>query len=144
MKYLSKIKDYIIRFTKKGLSPHEISLAIALGIFIGFIPVIGTHTVIAIALAYIMRLNILIVLLGSQISNPITIPFQLFLSAEIGNLILHGQLLDIKFSRELNYLSHYLVPILFGGLVLGITVSGLSYIFIKGFLKRREHKKHIK
>lgn len=137
MKYVSKLRDYVIRLSKKGLSPHEIAFGIALGNFIGCIPVIGTHTVVAIGLAHLLRLNVLIVILGTQISNPISYPFQLFLSAEIGSLLLNGGFLEMKFSRDINYLSYYLWPILVGSLVLGIAVSGLSYFLIKYFLKRK-------
>lgn len=137
MKYFEKLKAYIIRFNTKGLSPTEIASAIALGNFIGFVPIIGTHTVIAIGLAYILRLNPLIVFLGTQISNPISYPFQIFISAEIGNLILNGSFLKIKFSREINYINHYIWPIIVGSLVLGIVISGLSYILIKYFLNKR-------
>jgi uncharacterized protein (DUF2062 family) len=137
MKYFSKLKDYVIRFNKRGLSPHQIALAVALGNFIGFIPIIGTHTVIAIGLAFIFRLNLLIVILGTQISNPISYPFQLFISAETGNLILNGKFLEIEFSKEINYLSHYLLPIIVGSPILGIIVSFLSYTLIKFFLNKR-------
>lgn len=137
MKYFEKLKDYIIRFNKKGLSPAEIASAVALGNFIAFIPIIGTHTIIALGLSYILRLNTLIVFLGTQISNPISFPFQIFISAEIGNLILHGRFLEIKFSRDISYLNHYIWPIIVGGLVLGIVVSGLSFFLIKYFLNKR-------
>ena len=136
MKYFEKLKDYIIRFNKKGLSPAEIASAVALGNFIGFIPIIGTHTIIALGLSYILRLNTLIVFLGTQISNPISFPFQILVSAEIGNLILHGRFLTIKFSRDISYLNHYIWPIIVGGLVLGIVVSGLSFFLIKYFLNK--------
>jgi uncharacterized protein len=137
MKYFAKLKDYIIRFSKKGLSPHEIALGIAVGIFIGFTPLIGTHTVMAIGLAYLLRLNTLVVLLGAQICNPISIPFQFFLSAEVGNLILKGKFLKVTFSRDINYLDHYLWPIILGSFVLGTVISWLSYYLTKWFLKRR-------
>ncbi len=139
MKYFSKLKDIIIRFSKKGLSPREIALAIAVGTFIAFIPVMGTHTVTAFALAYVLRLNTLIVILGSQISNPLSYPFQLFISAEVGSLILNGTFLEITFSSDINYLDHYILPIIVGSLVLGFIVSILSYILIKNILYKRRH-----
>jgi uncharacterized protein (TIGR03546 family) len=139
VKYFSKLKDLIIGFSKKGLSPKEIALAIALGNFIGFIPIMGTHTLTALALAYIFRLNTLIVILGTQISNPISYPFQLFISAEVGSLILDGNFLEITFSSDINYLDHYILPIIVGSLVLGIIVSSLSYILIKNILHKRRH-----
>jgi len=141
MKYLAKLKDYIVRFSSKGLSANEIALGIALGNFVGFIPIMGTHTVVAIALAYILRLNTLVVLLGTQISNPISYPFQLFITAEVGSLILNGRFLEMKFSKEISYyLDHFVWPIVVGSIVVGIIVSGLSYLIVKRFLNRRNIK----
>ena len=138
MKYLSKLKDYIIRFSSKGLSTNEIAFGIALGNFVGFIPVIGTHTIVAIGLAYLLRLNTLIVLLGTQISNPISYPFQLFITAEIGSVILYGSFLEIKFSKDIGYyLDHFVWPIVLGSVVLGTIISALSFFLVRGFLKRR-------
>ena len=140
MKYFRILKDYIVRLSKIGLSPHEIALGVAVGIFVAFIPLFGTHTITAIVLASLLRVNTLIVLLGTQISNPLTFPFQLFISAEIGSLILHGKFLEIKFSYEMGtLLSHYLLPIIIGGLVLGIVGSGASYLLVKGFFLRKRH-----
>jgi len=140
MKYFRKLKDYIVRLSKKGLSPHEIALGVAVGIFVAFIPLFGTHTIMAIALASLLRVNTLIVLLGTQISNPLTLPFQLFISAEVGSVILNGKFLEIKFSHELSYLlGHYLLPIIVGGLILGIVGSGLSYLLVKGFFYIRQN-----
>jgi hypothetical protein len=66
-------------------------------------------------------------------------PFQLFFSAEVGNLIMKGEFLDITFSKNLNYLSYYLVPIIVGSLVLGTLISCISYGLVKFFLKRRKN-----
>ena len=140
MKYFRKLKDYIVRLSKKGLSPHEIALGVAVGIFVAFIPLFGTHTIMAIALASLLRVNTLIVLLGTQISNPLTLPFQLFISAEVGSVILNGKFVEIKFSHELSYLlGHYLLPIIVGGLILGIVGSGLSYVLVKEFFHRKSN-----
>jgi hypothetical protein len=139
MKYLAKLKDYILRFSSKGLSTNEIALGIALGNFVGFIPIMGTHTIIGIGLAYVLRLNTLIVLLGSQISNPISYPFQLFITAEVGSLLMHGRFLEIKFSKNIvYYLDNYVWPIVLGSVVLGTIVSALSYFIVRGFLERRK------
>jgi uncharacterized protein (DUF2062 family) len=140
MKYFRILKDYIVRLSKKGLTPHEIALGVAVGIFIAFIPLFGTHTITAIVLASLLRVNTLIVLLGTQISNPLTLPVQLFVSAEVGSVILNGKFLDITSSHELSYLlGHYLLPIIVGGLILGIVGSGLSYLLVKGFFHRKQN-----
>jgi hypothetical protein len=137
MRYFAKLKNFLIRFSKKGLTPNEIALGVAIGMLIGFFPILGTHTLLAIGMAHFLRLNTLIVLLGTQICNPISFPFLIFMSAEIGNLLINGSLLKITFSKELNYMSHYFWPIMLGSFVLGAAVSGISYFLIIRFLKRR-------
>lgn len=138
MKYITVIKDYLIRLRKKGLTPSEIASAFALGNFISFMPLIGTHTVTAIALASLLRLNTLIIILGTQLSNPLTIPIQLFASAEIGNLILYGSFLEIEFSRNISYLEHYILPLFVGSLVLGAIVAAISYTCVKMCLQKKK------
>jgi len=141
MKYISKLKEYIIRLSKKGLTPHEIALGVALGVFVASMPLFGIHTITGIALASLLRVNTLIVLLGTQISNPLTFPFQLFISAEIGSLILNGKFLEIRFSYDfIELVNHYLLPIILGGLVLGIIGAGISYFLVKVFFKRKQHE----
>lgn len=137
MKHIAKLRDYILRFSKKGLTPHEISVAIAVGIFVAFIPLFGSHTVTAIALASLLRVNTLITLLGTQISNPVTFPLQLFISAEVGSLLLHGKFLEIKLSGDISYLQQFIVPILIGSLLLGICSSVLSFFLVRGILRQR-------
>jgi uncharacterized protein len=138
MKYFLKLKQYIIQLVKKGLTPDEIARGIAAGVFIAFIPFFGTHTITAIGTAQIFRLNTLIVILGTQISNPLSFPFQIFISAEIGNLILKGKFLEITYSASISLLNHYLPPILVGSLVLSIVASIASYFIIRSLLKRRK------
>ncbi len=140
MKYFQKLKALIINFTKKGMTPHEISIGFAVGILVAFVPVFGTHTIIALSLSAIFRLNPIIVLLSTQVSNPITYPFQLFICAEVGNIILKGYLLEITFSKDVNLLSHYLWPIVIGSVILGIPASSVSYFLLKWILNKRQKK----
>lgn len=141
MKYFQKLKSLIISFTKKGMTPHEISIGFAIGILVAFVPVFGTHTILAIGLSAIFRLNPIIVLLATQISNPITYPLQLFLCAEVGNLILKGYFLEIKFTKDINLLSHYLLPIIVGSAIVGIPISSFSYFLLKWILNKRIKRK---
>lgn len=134
---ITRFRDCLIRISKKGLTPREIALGVAVGIFVAFIPFVGTHTLTAVALASLLRVNTLIVLLGTQISNPLTLPFQLFLSAEVGSLLLKGKFLEITFSGEfITLLGHYVAPIIVGGFVLGIVCSIVSFLLVRGLLTR--------
>ena len=53
-----------------GETPERVAGAWALGVGIGLSPLLGLHTVVALLLAVLLRLNKVDVLLGTMISNP--------------------------------------------------------------------------
>lgn len=134
---LRKSRSEIVGYLKQGFFPAEIAFAAALGIFIAFIPLFGVHTALAFFSAWVFRLNPLIVVLGTQISNPLTFPFQIFVSAQAGHLLMHGGFLPLGWSSDLDLIDTLLWPTLLGSLILGILFSVSFYIGIYGFLKRR-------
>ncbi|MEW6108229.1 MAG: DUF2062 domain-containing protein [Nitrospirota bacterium] len=122
-----KYKNLVINLMRKGMSPTEIAIAVSLGNFIGILPFLGLHTVIALGAAYILRLNIAVVFLGTQISNPFSFPFILFISAQIGNLVINGSLLTLRFTGDVEIVREYIIPTLVGSLLLGLVVAIASY-----------------
>jgi uncharacterized protein (DUF2062 family) len=54
--------------------PERIAAAIALGVGVGFSPFIGVHFLLALALAYLFRLNRLDAIIGQFAGNPWTLP----------------------------------------------------------------------
>lgn len=52
--------------------PHAIALGIAVGVFVGFLPLVGFQTVIAIALAALLRANKIVCVPIVWITNPVT------------------------------------------------------------------------
>ncbi|GBD98367.1 hypothetical protein BMS3Abin07_00379 [bacterium BMS3Abin07] len=132
-------RDTITKYLKQGVSPAGIASAVATGTFIAFIPMIGVHTVLAFIIAWLFRLNPLIVLLGTQISNPITLPFQILLSAQAGYLIMHGGLMKFRLSSDINWKETFIMPVIVGSFFLGLLSAVSSYIGIYTFLKRKGH-----
>lgn len=123
----SKYRNLLMNYMRTGLSPAQIAFGVSLGNFVGILPFLGLHTVIALALAYLLRLNMGVVFLGTQISNPFTFPFILFVSAQIGSLILNGSLLSITFTADMEILKQYLILTIFGSIILGLAVALVSY-----------------
>lgn len=131
-----KYRQMVTDFLKTGLSAREVAFGIALGNFVGILPFLGLHTVMALGLAYLLRLNMGIVFLGTQISNPISFPFILVISAQIGSLLLSGSLLDLQFTADLSMIRKYLLPTMLGSVVLGLAVGTVSYWLTIRFAKR--------
>jgi uncharacterized protein (DUF2062 family) len=66
-----------IRFCKARIlhvndSPHRIALGVAIGVFVGWTPIIGPHMIMALILSALLRANKIVGVLSVWISNPFT------------------------------------------------------------------------
>ena len=68
-------------------SPMVKALSVALGVFFGIAPFWGAQMLIAFAVAWVFRLNRAITLIASNISIPPMIPFILYGSYKMGQLL---------------------------------------------------------
>jgi len=83
---LSRIwKEKILKVNE---SPQKKALAISLGVFIGIAPLWGFQTLLVLFLAQITKLNKALAFLFSNVSLPPFIPFIIFISYQIGALVL--------------------------------------------------------
>ena len=144
--------------------PHELALGMALGIFVGMLPIIPLHTVVAVALALAFRASKITAAVGVWICNPITIYPVYKYAYDLGSLILgfdrNAKTLSpvIETIRNEEFL-HMITAILstggkvaaaflMGGLTLGIISAVPSYfIFLylfKVFIAWRKSRKLIK
>ncbi len=108
--------------------PGHISAGFAVGVFISFTPFFGLHTLLAIAAAFILRLNKLTCLTGSWINTPITVIPVLGLSYKLGRVLrgLPAGELHLK-GLEWHYLEKYASSLLLGSSILGFVAAILSY-----------------
>lgn len=139
MKIWDKIK--LILYIKDP--PEKTALTFSLGLFIGMSPLLGLHTILALAIAFIFRLNKLIILLGTYVTNPWTlIPIYTF-STIFGAKILQRSInIDVNWNNitisQLIHLSgDILIPFIAGSLIVGAISSVLSYITIYVILSKR-------
>ena len=90
--YLRAISYVIHRIRRLPDQPHRIARGIAMGIIVSFTPFFGFHFVIGAGLAWLIGGNMVAALLATFVGNPITFPFIMTLSVELGSRILgeHG------------------------------------------------------
>jgi uncharacterized protein len=69
-------------------SPHRIALGFACGVFTTFTPFFGLHFVLAVALAWAVRSNLIAALIGTGVGNPLTFPLIAPLALGLGREIL--------------------------------------------------------
>ncbi len=68
--------------------PHRIARGVAAGVFVSFTPFFGLHLLIAAGTAWLIRGNMMAALLSTLVGNPLTFPFIMALSVELGHLML--------------------------------------------------------
>jgi uncharacterized protein (DUF2062 family)/SAM-dependent methyltransferase len=71
-------------------SPARVALAVAIGLFIGCLPVYGLHFVLCLLICLPLRLDLVLAYLVANISNPLIAPFLITLEVEVGALLSSG------------------------------------------------------
>jgi len=150
-----KPRNILLKFKKKSFKAflkedilqtsdtNEVkALSLALGVFIGIVPVWGFQTFLSIFLAVIFKLNKTISFVGSNISIPPFIPFIVIASLKVGSFFVgeSGEILidfdNISFDSIKNHLLQYIV----GSTILATFMSvllGLICYVILNFYNRK-------
>ena len=108
--------------------PGHIAAGFAVGVFISFTPFFGIHTPMAIAAAFLLRVNKLTCITGAWVNTPITVVPILGLSYKLG-LITRGlppQELQIK-GLEWAHLKSHATSIIIGSSLIGFVAAFLGY-----------------
>ncbi len=69
------IKERLRHILRLDETPHELAKSFAVGVFVAFTPFLGLHTVVALLLAWALRLNKAVAITGTLVNNPWTIAF---------------------------------------------------------------------
>ena len=143
-----RIKRVLVKLLRMHSSPWEIALGIAVGVFIGILPVYGLHTLLLIILALIIRpANKIAMLIGTNISLPPTVPVITWAGYEIGRFFLDKRLAPLCWSdfRNLTFQKVTAIyPVLFlGSVILGCICALIAYILVyfivKAYKEKRAH-----
>jgi len=139
-------------------SPERTAAAFALGVFLGFSPFLGLHTILGVTLAFLFNLNRVAVLLGVYSNLPwIIAPYYAF-TTMAGAAIMrqrmppgfHAQLVSLfelslysgEFWERLWVLiKPFLWPYAVGSALGGIVLAALAYPLALGFVTSR-HRLH--
>ena len=139
------IKKRLSGLFKSHNTPHEIAFGVAVGVFIGLMPVYGLHIFIILVLALIIPdINKIAMFIGANISIPPMIPLISWASYGIGRFILGNKCPPLKWAM-LKHLRYEDIPDIFcslfvGGIILGIICAAISYFAVSWFVEKL-HKK---
>ena len=88
-KSFKEIIATLVKVLKEHDNPHELALGVAIGSFIGILPLYGLHTVLClVALFLIPKANKLAILVGTNVSLPPTIATITWTAYDIGRILL--------------------------------------------------------
>jgi uncharacterized protein (TIGR03546 family) len=113
--------------------PGHIAAGFAVGVFISFTPFFGIHTPMAIAAAFIFRLNKVTCITGAWVNTPLTIIPALGLSYKLGRVLRGRSPQELHIKHELTWsyamklLDKHGASILLGSSILGFIAALLAY-----------------
>jgi uncharacterized protein (DUF2062 family) len=124
-------REFVRKLQELRGRPRDLSLGIAIGVFVGITPTIPLHTVLAVALAAALRGSKLGAALGVWVANPLTIPIFYYGSYRLGSFVLGMPELTLPETYSVFSLmklgGNVTVAMLHGGVLLGILPAVLAY-----------------
>jgi len=128
------------------LHPHhsdELKAAsVAIGVFMGIIPLWGFQLAIAIFLSLVLRLNKGLVLIAANISIPPMIPLIIYLSYKMGAWWMGNNAMPFVFSKHISLhditanLQQYIYGSITLAVIAGISLGLISYLLMKVFKRK--------
>ncbi len=147
MNFKQKRAQFIENVKKLKGDPNYIATGMSIGIFIGITPTFPFHTILALALAYILRASKAAAAIGVWIGNPLTMPFIYLGSYKTGALILGTSIpFDIKHTTftELAKLGiNATLALLMGGIIIGILPAAATYLITRRMVKKLRSRRRL-
>ena len=116
--------------------------AVGFGVFMGIVPIWGFQMLVAAAIAKLLRLNVIITLVASNISIPPMIPVLLFMSYWVGGIFLNDSI-ALTWNSGLGLediymnLKQYIIGSIIFATMAGIAMFFISFLVLK--LVRKEN-----
>jgi len=141
------------RVLRLRATPHAIAIGVAAGVFAAFNPFLGLHTVMAMAIAWVLSGNLIAAALSTWFGNPLTYPFIWAGTWEIGALVLGHpphqapaghESFAFSLARVGELWDPLLKPMLIGSLPAGLVAAGIAYAVTRkaaaAFISEREER----
>jgi uncharacterized protein (DUF2062 family) len=138
----------LVRMRQLEGNPHSLALGMAVGIFVSITPIIPLQTVVAIALAFMVRGSKSAAVLGTWLSNPLTIPVVYYANYKLGCMLLgYPKTLDSiafdSFSQLMELGLEVTWAMVVGGVVIGAVLGFFTYfITLRVFITIRRRARH--
>lgn len=132
--YIGKLKHLIVDPNESNLTK---SISVAVGIFISIVPLWGFQTIVAVAAAFVLRLNKPLVIAASYFSVPPMTPFILYFSVILGGVFVSNPIAFNLSSISLDVLQAALFQYVVGSIALAVVVASAFGLATSLLLKVR-------
>ncbi len=118
----------------------DVAAGFAIGVFISFLPLIGLHMALTVAIAFLLRKSMGAGIIGTLVFNPLSAPIILMTNIKLGRLILGAkqQSITVTVNADLTGIQKLwetsigvFQPYMIGGLILGSIASAVSFFMVK-------------
>jgi uncharacterized protein (DUF2062 family) len=132
------LRDTWLRLRGGELSARRAAASVAVGLFVGFVPLYGIQTFICLAFTVPLRLDFPLAWAATNIANPFTAPFIILLDIELGAWLADGAWITLStHDFEIKKLGPFLARALLGGAVVGVAVALVGGIATLLWMQRR-------
>lgn len=137
----AKLKQHFKTIMSLDSHPGHIALGFAVGVFISFTPFFGLHTPLAIALAFLFRLNKVTCITGAWVNTPFTMVPVLMASFNLGRFLRGkpAQELALK-GFDWHHLQPYAKSLLLGSSIIGFAAAVVAYFLCYWLVVRLRRK----
>lgn len=126
------------RVGRLAASTYSIAAGLSCGVAVSFTPFLGFHVLLAVVISYVIRANLFAAAIGTIVGNPWTFPFIWAATYNLGAMLTgvedgkhFADLIDTDklLSHPLDALEPVLMPMIHGGLIIGL-ISGFICYFV--------------
>ncbi|MCL2022110.1 MAG: DUF2062 domain-containing protein [Betaproteobacteria bacterium] len=143
------IQRWYVRLIRIKATPHNIAIGVAAGVFAGLLPVLPFQTVLAIALAFVVRGSKIAAALGTWVTNPLNwVPFYM-LCYYVGRIVVPFDVPPFNPSRiemaemiEMGW--KFFAVMMTGGLVIAIPSAVVSYFVFRKIVGKYQARRKAK
>ena len=129
---------WAFRYLRGGAGGRALVASVAVGLFVGCLPLYGLHLPLVLLVCLPLRLDAVLAYLAANISNPLVAPVLLFLEVQVGSLVLDRRWLPLDVAAlERVGLGGLLLQTAVGSLIVGSAVAALGALCAWPFARSR-------
>lgn len=142
-----KIRGKLLEAFSSDVDERTLAAGFAVGVFFSFSPLVSLHTVLALLVAFVFRLNKVAAAAGVWVNNPYTMPFVFYGCFRLGEWILGVRVRPPAFERMtlenlLKAARPYAGPLFLGTAVVGSLAAVASYFIVYRIALRVKSARH--